>query len=414
MANSTSDAKSSQGSLSLRATVLICTLLILAASAALYLIFNTEPEVKREAAVRETAMLVEVTRAESGSFRPAIKAMGTVIPSREIMLNPRVSGEVIEISPSFVPGGTVKEGELLVRIDDADYRTTLLQRQSELQQAIAELEIEQGRQDIAERDFRQLQKEIRPENKALVLREPQLRSAQAEVQLAQAAEAQSQLELQRTSLKAPFDAQILSRQVNLGSQVSEGDALARLVGLDTYWIETTIPLDKLRWLSFSDGLAEQGSPVSVRLRNAWADGQEREGYLYRLVGELEDDTRMARALVAIEDPLARRAGSENLPHLMLGAFAECRILGREITGALRLKRDYVRAGDTVWLMRDGQLSIQRVDIVFQDPDYAYISSGLSARDQVVTSSLATVRDGARLRLKTPAEANAGSATAQTE
>lgn len=404
----------SHRSLSLKATLLICALLILAGSVALVLIFNTEPVVKREAAVRETAMLVEVTTAEAGAFRPTIKAMGTVIPSREIMLNPRVSGEVVEVSASFVPGGIIQKDEMLVRIDDTDYRTALLQRQGELQQAVAEMEIEQGRQDIAERDFRQLKKEIRAENKALVLREPQLKSAEAEVQMARAAEAQAELELQRTILKAPFDAQVLSREVNLGSQVATGDPLARLVGLDTYWIETTIPLDKLRWLSFSDGNIQQGSPVSVRLRNAWPDGQEREGYLYRLVGELEDDTRMARVLVAVEDPLARRAGSENIPQLMLGAFAECRILGREISNVLRLNRDYVRADDTVWLMRDSRLAIQSVDIVFRDEEYAYILSGLNARDQVVTTNLATVKDGARLRLKTTEGTIDKPATAQSE
>jgi RNAse (barnase) inhibitor barstar len=132
------------------------------------------------------------------------------------------------------------------------------------------------------------------------------------------------------------------------------------------------------------------------------------------VGELEDDTRMARVLVAVEDPLARHAGSENIPQLMLGAFAECRILGREISNALRLNRDYVRADDTVWLMRDGQLAIQSVDIVFRDDEFAYVLSGLNARDQVVTTNLATVRDGARLRLKTTEGAIDRPATAQSE
>lgn len=399
-------------SLSLKVTLAVCALLLLLGAVALWLIFNTEPEVKREAAVRETAMLVEVTRADSGTFRPTIKAMGTVMPSREIMLAPRVSGEVVEIADSFVPGGTVRAGDLLVRVDDADYRTALLQRQSEVQQAIADLEIERGRQAKAKLDFNQLQKEIRPENKALVLREPQLRSAEAEVKLAQASEAQAQLELQRTTLEAPFDAQILARQINLGSQVNAGDVLARMVGLDTYWIETTVPLDKLRWLAFSDSNDERASSVKVSLRNAWAEGEERDGFLFRLVGELEDDTRMARVLVAVKDPLARLSGSEHLPHLMLGAFAECLIQGREIDGAVRLKRDYIRADDTVWVMRDDRLAIQPVDILFQDSEFAYITKGLSDRDPVVTTSLATVREGARLRLAPSSDAGNDPLTAQ--
>ena len=70
------------GAISLRATLLLCAVLVLMGAAALMLIFNTEPEVQRESAVRETAMLVDVISVEAGTFRPVIEAMGTVRPAR--------------------------------------------------------------------------------------------------------------------------------------------------------------------------------------------------------------------------------------------------------------------------------------------------------------------------------------------
>jgi len=379
----------------LRATLAICAALVVAGAAALALIFNTEPEVQRESAVRETAMLVEVTAVEAGTFRPVIEAMGTVRAAREITLRPRIAGEVVGMAAEFVPGGEVAQGDVLLRLDDADYRIALEQRQSELQQAAADLEIEHGRQQIAERDYRQLNKDLLPENRALVLREPQLKAAEAGVRAARAAVERAQLDLERTAVRAPFHAQVLSREVNLGSQVSAGGALARLVGVDTYWVEATIPLERLRWLNFSEDTA-QASPVSIRHRSAWPEGEAREGYLYRLVGELEGDTRMARVLVAVDDPLGR--GSDQ-PGLILGSYVECRIHGRPIENVVRIPRDLVRKGDTVWLMRDGRLAIQPVAIAFQDAEYAYVSEGLAADDRVVTTSLATVRDGIPLRLK---------------
>ena len=385
------------GRISLRTTLLICALLVLAGAAALWVIFNTEPDVQRESAVRETAMLVEVTAVEAGTFRPVIEAMGTVRPAREVMLRPRISGEVIEMASEFVPGGEVGQDDVLLRLDDADYRIALEQRQSELQQAIAELEIERGRQQIAENDYRQLNKDLQPENRALVLREPQLKSTEAGVRAARAAVERAQLDLDRTTVRAPFHAQVLTRDVNLGSQVSSGSELARLVGVDTYWVETTIPLDRLRWLTFSEQTAT-ASPVAIRHRTAWPAGQQREGYLYRLIGELEDDTRMARVLVAVDDPLGRTANAD-LPSLIIGSFVECRIHGRPIEDVVRIPRDLVRKGDTVWLMRDGRLAIQPVDIDFQDAEFAYVSDGLNADDQVVTTSLATVKEGIPLRLK---------------
>ena len=54
---------------------------------------------------RETAMLVEVRSAERGRFTPVIEVMGQVVPAREVTLQPRVSGRVIELAEAFEPGG---------------------------------------------------------------------------------------------------------------------------------------------------------------------------------------------------------------------------------------------------------------------------------------------------------------------
>jgi multidrug efflux pump subunit AcrA (membrane-fusion protein) len=123
----------------LKRTLLICLPLVIAGAAALWLIFNTEPEAKRESAVRETAMLVEVIDVEAGDFRPQIRAQGTVKPARAVVLRPRVGSEVVELAPEFVPGGEVATGDLLLRIDDADYRIMLERRESELQESTATL-----------------------------------------------------------------------------------------------------------------------------------------------------------------------------------------------------------------------------------------------------------------------------------
>jgi RND family efflux transporter MFP subunit len=284
---------------------------VVGGAAVLALIFTTEPVALRETQTRQTAMLVEVTQAERGDFRPTIQALGTVIAAREITLTPRVSGEVTELAEAFDPGGFVSRGEVMVRIDDADYRNLLAQRESELQQAIATLEMERGASAKAEQDYRQLNKEVPEDRKALILREPQLRSAEAVVQSARAAVEQARLDLQRTIISAPFDAHVLSREVSVGSQVSASDPLARLAGVDRYWIETTIPPEKLRWLTFPDNGAQDGSRVSIRQRTAWTADQFRSGPLYRLIGDLEGITRLARALGAVGVPLARKTGDRD-------------------------------------------------------------------------------------------------------
>jgi len=380
-------------------TLLICLLILLAAAGLITLIFSTEPTAVRTTATKETAMLVETIRAEHGTFRPQIVAMGTVEPAREIILMPRVSGEIVERAPAFTPGGFVEKGEKLLKIDPADYKNALRQRESDLRQAIADLHLEMGRQHVARQDYQLLEETLSKENEALVLRKPQLNAARARVESARAAVNQARLELERTTVKAPFDAHILSRNANIGSQVSPGDNLARLVGTDTYWVAATVPLAKLPWLTFPESPNAEGAEVQVRNRSAWPPDAHRSGRLYKLVGRLEDQTRMARVLVTVPDPLARKAEAAELPRLMIGAFVEARIKARAIPDGVRLNRDFLRKNDTVWVMRDDKLSIRNVEVVFQDADYAYIKSGLSGNEKVVTTNLTTVVDGAKLRQK---------------
>jgi RND family efflux transporter MFP subunit len=384
-------------------TVLICAALVAIGAAVLFLIYNTEPTARRDGAVRQSASLVDVTRGEAGSFRPTIEAMGTVRPAREISLGARVEGEIVTLSDSFVPGGFVDAGEVLVRIDDADYQVALEQSQSALEQAIADMEIEMGERAAAEAEYRQFDRELPPERKALVLREPQGRSARASVDSARADVRQARLSLDRTTVEAPFDAHVLSRAVNQGSQVSPGAALGRLVGLESFWIEATVPVGQLQWLAVPDG-DRPGSSVTVRNRNAWPEGATRQGEVFRLIGELEGDTRLARILVSVDDPLARET-EDDLPRLMLGEYVECRIEGRKLSDVVRLERDYIRQDDTVWLMVDGRLVIRPVSVVFEDETYAYIDDGLTAEDRVVTTRLATVQEGLRLRLDDNGEAS---------
>jgi hypothetical protein len=114
------------------------------------------------------------------------------------------------------------------------------------------------------------------------------------------------------------------------------------------------------------------------------------------VGTLEEETRMARVLVSVKDPLARETSG---PALILGSYVRARIHGAEIRDVVRLDRDLLRKQDTVWVMDQGRLDVRAVDIALKDADHAYIESGLSGGERVVVSQLATVEEGKALRLK---------------
>ena len=376
-------------------TVVLCLAILTVAAGIVYVIRSTEPTAQKGDVTRRSAALVDVVEVARGDHRPEIVVLGTVEASRDVELSPRVAGEIVAMAPSFEPGGLVDRGTVLVTIDPADYRNTLAVRRSELREARASLAIEEGRRTVAEREFALLDETIDEGNRALVLREPQIESAKARVDAAIAAVEQAELDLRRTEVRAPFDAQVLTRDVDLGSQIAPGDRLARLVGVDEAWVVATVPMRTLPRVRFeSDGGA--GSRVRVRDRTAWEPGVFREGRLTRLIGTVDDRTRLARVLITIDDPMAR---ATDAPPFLLGTVVETRIEGRILEDVVRLDRALLREGDTVWVFADGKLEIRPVRVEFRDAEHAFVAEGLEGGERIVTTNLATVTDGIELRLE---------------
>lgn len=384
----------------------ICLAILIAGIAITTLIFSTEPEAKTEGASIETAMLVDVITVKGGSFEPTISATGTVQPVEDITLSPLVSGQIINRDPAFTPGGFVKKNQPLLQIDPSDYRNTLELRKSELLQSKTTLDTEMGRQQIAEQDLKLIANDslfkdnpLSADEQQLILRQPQLNAVKATIVGAKASVDQAQLNLERTTIRAPFDAHILSQNVTAGSQVGPGDDLGRLVGTEYYWVTATVPVSKLQWLRFPENDRDKGSAVLIKNSTAWPDEQYREGYLDKQIGALDGQTRLARVLVKVTDPLAKNTDLQGKPILMIGTFVEVDIQANKLDNVVRLNRDYIRSNKTVWVMKEDKLEIRKVDIVLTDNEFAYISKGLSEGEQVVITDLSTVSNGIGLRTR---------------
>jgi len=381
------------GGYSVKKNTLIILLILLAGLAISWLIFSTEPTAQKEGATRKTAMLVDTTPITIGDHTPVIEVMGTVVPSRDIQLQARISGQIIEVSDHFVPGQLVQQGDWLLRLDPADFEIALAQAQSDLQAAQANLAIEAGEQLAAERDYQRLGRQLSEPQKSLVLRVPQLNAAKAQVAAAQAALEQAQLNLKRTEIKAPFNAQIQSLAVNLGSQISSGEALAQLVGTDTFWVEATLPVSQLAWL---DGpSSDRPKTVTIQDQLAWPDQQSRMGSVLSVMGQVDDSTRMAQVLLSVDDPLGRE--NDNLPKMTVGSFVAVQMPIKTLNDVAKIERQHVRKNDTLWLMKDQKLAIKKLKILFRDAQHVYVQEGLSAGEQVVTTDISRVTEGAALR-----------------
>jgi RND family efflux transporter MFP subunit len=377
-------------------TFLVLGVLGAAAGISVYWLKN-RPKAKRQPPKAEAA-LVEVVGVKPETRRVVVEAMGTVVPAREIRLAAQVGGEVISVSPDLLPGGLFGAGESLLKLEPRDYELAVRQRNNDLAKARSDLRVEMGQQSISRREYELLGQEVPEEDRDLLLRLPQLEAAQATVASAEATLEKAELDLERTRVVAPFNAVVQSREADLGTHVSAGSPLVSLIGSDEYWVQVSVPVDRLRWIDIPGVNSKLGAGVRIYQDAAWGPGIFRKGVVQRLMTDLEPEGRMARLLVSVSDPLHLHAGDEDRRPLLLGAYVRVQIDGRELPDVVSVPRDWLRSGEQVWVMdADGTLDIRQVEIAWSGNDLICISRGLDEGDLLVTSSLGTPVQGMALR-----------------
>jgi len=325
--------------------------------------------------------------------------MGKVRAAQEVDLHPQVRGEVRFISTDLLPGGLVKKGKTLLRIDPADYLIAVSQAVSAVAKAEADLRVEQGRQAIARKTYALLGNTQAGADRDLVLRGPQLRQAKASLEAAQAALRRARLDLSRTTIRAPWNATVQSRSVDVGTRVTETNSLVKIIGTDAYWVELVVPVDQLRWIQIPGNATDPGARVRIRDPAASLGGASREGRVLRLAPDLEDKGRMARLIVVVDDPLALAPASHGKPRLLIGSYVQATIEGQALSSVAAVSRRLIRDGNSVWVFSSlGKLDIRVVKIVFRGPDQVLVSGGIRAGERLVVTDLAAPVQNMPLRL----------------
>lgn len=370
---------------------------------------ETRPKAERRKPPRQ-AYLVTVEPVYQTVWITSVSVMGTVTAAREITVSPEVTGVITRIDPEVVPGGVIEKGQLLFEIDWRDYEAIVKQRESDLARARLELKLEAGNQTIARQEYRMLEEIIEEQDKELVLREPHLENARASLEAAQAALDKARLDVQRCTIEAPFNAVIMDKYADVGARVSPTSPLVSLLGTDEYWVEAAVPVDQLPWIQIPQANGHDGSPVKIYNPSAWGESVYREGYVIRLLSQLEEQGRMARLLVAVEDPLGLNGAQSGSP-LLIGTYIRADIEGKPIEGVFPVRRETLRDGNTVWVMNpDDELEIRPVEIIFRGKEVVCITRGLSEGDRIVTSDIPAPVAGMKLRTAEESEESSAEPT----
>jgi len=360
---------------------------------------RTSPRVGRKKPPAQ-AKLVQVIPVRKDDCPTTVIADGIVMPAQEVSLRPQVTGQIVELSPDVIPGGIVKTGQNLMRIDHRDYEILVQQRQYDVARTAKDFKVEQGNQAIAQQEYKLLGEVIREEDRELVLREPQLASAEAAQVSANAALQKAKLDLTRCDINTPFNAIIREKLIDLGATVSLSSNLVTLIGTDEAWIEVKVWVDKLKWLTIPRRNGDSGSSVKIYNTLTWGADRFRTGRVLCLAGELETQGRLTRLLVAVDDPFCLKPENRDLPQLLMGSYVSAEVRGQTLNSGFPIQVSHLREnGAAVWIMDDaGRLEIRPVQIAFRGPDSVYVTEGLTEDEQLVVTDISAPVPGMPLRV----------------
>jgi RND family efflux transporter MFP subunit len=304
----------------------------------------------------------------------------------------------------MVAGGIFRKGELLFAIEDVDYQLVIDLARANLAQAELELLRNENLAEVARNEWQALNSGSDAEPNPLVVYEPQLKSARAQRDAAQANVKQAELNLQRTRVVAPFNCYVRSEQLGIGQFLNAGSPVATVAGTNHVEIVVPLPLDELVWLQVprngsSPGRGTlEGSLAKVELQSG---GQtfHWQGAITRAMGEIDPRNRMARVVVTVADPFSRDKKSTNLLNdLLPGMFVEVHLQGEEIPDVISVPRGALHDNDTVWTVdEENKLHIRAVDILRRERDEVLVRSGLNAGEKIVLTNLSGAAEGMLLR-----------------
>ncbi len=344
------------------------------------------------------AILVNTAAVVPDNIVYQISSQGMVTPKLETSLISEVNGRVVAVADEFVAGGFFNKGDLLVQVEKSDYLTNVKAAQAALANAQAMLAEEKARVKVAEEEWRSFTDGNAP---ALGLRQPQLASALASVQSAEAELERANRDLARTEIRAPYDGMVRSRAANLGQFISRGTALGSIVGTDVAEVRLPLTDTDMAFLmmpgaSESDAVSADNNQVTLISTVA---GQQVEwpAKLVRTEGMLDERSRVIYVVAEVTDPYQRR--SQTQPVLNFGRFVAASIIGTQAEQVVKVARHLLLPGSKILVVdKDNTLQFRQVTVDRATADAAYITSGLEAGDQLALSAISNPLAGTAVRV----------------
>jgi len=326
-----------------------------------------------------------------------VVSQGSVKAKTVIKLVAQVSGRITHMAKLKINGGFFNKGDLLLSIDDTDYRLAMSSAKAKVaaaKQQLIRVETEAGQ---AKYDLQQIGRDP-SKSSSYALREPQLAEAKANLQAAQADLEIARLQMQRTNVTAPFNGRVVSKQVDIGQFVSSGTLLADIYSTETAIVRLPLSLQKTELLGIKLRNNEQVvNSMQIKLIAEYASKKyEWSAVLSHTEGELDSRNRLVYLVAEVESPYDKDELYSDRPPLTPGMFVKAELTGID-KNIIMLPRSVLRYGGNVWLVDElDQLQKRKIEILSKDREHVYIASGIGQGDRVIVNSIDFPLQGMKL------------------
>lgn len=331
------------------------------------------------------AVPVSVATVEAREVVPWAEFSGRLEAIERVELRSRVAGVVEAVH--FREGNLVKQGDLLVSIDQAPYLADLQRAEAQVQGAkarvaLAESENERGQQLLATRNLSQRDVDTRVNN---------LREAQANLQAAEAARRTAQLNLDYTQIRAPISGRIGRLDVTIGNLIAAGgQVLTSLLSVDPIYAafnaDERSVLDALASLPDGSRALEQ---IPVRLTTATAQAAQFTGKLHFVDNGIDGASGTVRVRARLDNPDGKLMPGQFVRVQLGQARAEQQlVINERAVGTDQNKKFVFVVGD------DAKAAWREVSLGAAHDGLRVVNAGLKPGERIVVNGLQRVRPGA--------------------
>lgn len=321
---------------------------------------------------------VNVAQVVSKSVTEWDEFNGRFAATDSVEIRPRVSGYITRVA--FKEGAEVSQGEVLIEIDDREYKAALARVQADLNRAqtrvkLAERDLERGRKLVAAKAM---------SGEEWDQKSAELDQARADVVAARAAVDQARLNMDFTKVTAPISGRVGAAMITEGNLVDSSAMLTTLVSLDPIYVY--FEGDERTFLRYQDLIREGdrpsardgGNPVRVGLTNE--TGFPHEGVLDFVDNQLNPSTGTIRVRAKLDNAERR---------FTPGLFARVQLIGSAVHPAMLIHDQAVLTDQDrkyVYVVGENNTALRKeVTLGTLVDGLRIVTAGLDAADRVVVN-----------------------------